>query len=442
MKNKIQIRPNLILPIALLALLLISSLTSRAESYDFEPIRYETAKTTDPVTLLQKRLDTGETTLTYDPQFGYLPAILKALNVPPSSQGLVFSRTSFQLRKIGPKTPRAVYFSDDMYVGYVQGGDVLEFTSVDPELGGIFYVLDQQQKDHPKFKRLNDDCLQCHSSSRTQSVPGHMVRSVVTDSFGFPMVREGSYTSDHTSPVEERWGGWYVSGTTGRQHHMGNLFTDDENPIPPAPNSGVNVTDLSHYFDTSRYLSPHSDIVALMVLEHQTQMHNLITRAAYQTRIALYAQKENNQLFDRPPDYIDERTTRKIERAGEALLIYMLMLEEAFIKDKMVGVSTYAKEFVARGPRDKKGRSLHDLDLNKWLFEYPCSFLIYSDAFDALPIEMKDYLYRRLWEILSGKDRRDPFSMLSTTDRRAILEILLDTKEDLPDYWRTPIQWD
>jgi hypothetical protein len=228
---------------------------------------------------------------------------------------------------------------------------------------------------------------------------------------------------------------------------MGNLFTDEDDggatpSAPLDPDSGLNVTDLSVYFDTDRYLSPHSDIVALMVFEHQTQMHNLITRAAYQTRIAVHSQKENNELFDRPADYVDERTTRKIERAGEALLIYMLLLDEAFIKDELVGTSGFTEEFVARGPRDSKGRSLHDLDLDKWLFKYPCSYLIYSDAFDAMPQQMKDYIYRRLWEVLSGKDKRDPFSMLSTTDRRAILEILLDTKDDLPDYWRTPINWD
>jgi hypothetical protein len=164
MKHSATSPKRLLTTAALMTALLLCGRQASAESYNFEPIRYESTQSNDSIAQLQQRMDSGQTSLDYHPEFGYLPSILKELKVPISSQGLVFSRTSFQLRKIGPKTPRAVYFSDDMYVGYVQGGDVLEFTAVDPDLGGVFYALDQRQTDNPKFKRLNDDCLQCHSS--------------------------------------------------------------------------------------------------------------------------------------------------------------------------------------------------------------------------------------------------------------------------------------
>ncbi|MBL8853174.1 MAG: hypothetical protein JNK57_04280, partial [Planctomycetaceae bacterium] len=94
-------------------------------SYERPPIDYLNAEVHDPVARLQQRLVSGEMKLEYDPKHGFLPAVLEALDVPISSQTLVFSKTSLQLQKISPRLPRALYFNDEVYVGFCQRGDVL-----------------------------------------------------------------------------------------------------------------------------------------------------------------------------------------------------------------------------------------------------------------------------------------------------------------------------
>jgi hypothetical protein len=251
------------------------------------------------------------------------------------------------------------------------------------------------------------------------------------------MLASGTYRIDHTSPLENRWGGWYVSGTSGKQKHMGNLVVRGRRrpeDIDNTPN--LNVTDLGKYVKTDRYLTPHSDVVALMVLEHQAEMHNLLGRANYQTRIALRDEAELNKALGRPADYRSESTTSRIKSAGEPLVKYLLFSGEARLTDAVKGTSGFAEEFVKRGPRSYDGRSLRDLDLHTRLFKYPCSYLIYSESFDALPGAVKDYVLRRVYDVLTGKDTGEDFGHLSAADRKAILEILCETKPGLPAYWR------
>jgi hypothetical protein len=277
----------------------------------------------------------------------------------------------------------------------------------------------------------------CHGSSQNQGLPGHLVRSLYVDRCGSPVLSMGSHRTDHTSPVEQRWGGWYVTGKSGKQTHLGNLIVSGNlQPEQIENKEGVNVTDLGKRFRTANYLSPHSDIVALMVLEHQAEMHNRITRANLLTRIALHDEAELNKALGRPANTRSESTLSRIRSAGEPVVRYMLFCEEAKLTDKIEGTSSFAREFVQKGTRDPLGRSLRDLDLRQRLFRYPCSYLIYGAAFDALPGAVKDHVLRRLWEVLSGKDQNKDFAHLSAADRKAILEMLRKTKKNLPDYWR------
>jgi hypothetical protein len=200
--------------------------------------------------------------------------------------------------------------------------------------------------------------------------------------------------------------------------------------------AGANVTDLAGLVDTSPYLTRHSDIVALMVLEHQVKMHDLTTAANYHARMALYYEASINKALGRPADYLSESTQSRFKSPAEKLLRYLLFIEEAPLEERIAGTSGFAAEFAARGPRDHQGRSLREFDLERRLFKYPCSYEIYSAAFDGLPDVVKDYVYHRLHEVLTGKDMSTDFNRLSAADRRAILEILLDTKPGLPDYWR------
>jgi hypothetical protein len=331
---------------------------------------------------------------------------------------------------------RALYFADDVYVGWVPGGDVLEFAAQDPQQGVIFYTMDQEAGPKARIDR-RDECLQCHASGGTLGVPGVVVRSVFVERSGMPLFQAGGFVTDHRSPLSQRWGGWYVTGTHGSQLHMGNVFAEDrDHPDQLDREKGANVTDLKGRIDIGGYLGGHSDIVALMVLEHQTRMTNLITRVNYETRLALHEQQAINKALGQSEDQVSESARRRIDNAAEALLKYMLFADEALLEAPVKGASSFARDFEARGPRDKKGRSLRDLDLTRRMFRYPCSYLIYSEAFDGLPPAVRDRTYRRLWEVLTGADQSALFSRLGTADRDAIREILGDTKQDLPGYWR------
>ena len=116
---------------------------------------------------------------------------------------------------------------------------------------------------------------------------------------------------------------------------------------------------------------------------------------------------------------------------------YMLCADETSIGQGIVGVSTFTESFPTRGPRDRQGRSLRDFDLHQRLFRYPLSYMIYSEAFDGMPGIAKDWVYRRLYDVLSGKDSSQKFTRLSAGDRAAVLDILRDTKSSLPSYWKT-----
>ena len=393
-------------------------------SLDDGPIAYQVPPKDDPVAVFQGRLDRGEVKLEWDEHYGYLVSLLQALKIPASSQGLVFSKTSFQLNRISPETPRAIYFNDDVYIGWVQGGEVMEVSSADPVRGGMFYTLEQKPVSQPKFVR-RDECLQCHASPKTTGVPGHLVRSVYASDDGYPLMTVGSFVTDDRSPFEERWGGWYVTGTHGRQRHMGNVFVPDRNqPDKVDMDSGANLRHLSKRLDVSPYLGKDSDIVALMVLAHQTKLHNLITRVQYEARMALSTQVEMNKILGKPVGELSDSTARRLDRAAEVLARYLVFADEVKLTDPVAGTSAFARDFVAAGPRDKQGRSLRDFDLQTRMFRYPCSYLIYSPSFDALPDEVKDRVYRKMGELLKPGDRK------------AVFEILAETKPGLPSWAR------
>ncbi|MDZ4781453.1 MAG: hypothetical protein SGJ19_14475 [Planctomycetia bacterium] len=408
---------------------LIGTRAARAQ-YDFEgaPINYATAPTDQPVSQLIERLSRDGASLKREGRQGILKALLEAWEIPVSSQVLVFTKTSFQSERISPKTPRALYFSDDVYVGWVQGSQLLEVTAYDPQLGPIFYTVDQAGFDKPEFLRQNHECTQCHASSLTHGAPGHIVRSVYSDISGHPILRNGSFLTDHRSPLKERWGGWYVTGRHGQLRHLGNQWFSEVVKVEELNREpGANITSLDDRIDTSRYLTPHSDIVALMVLEHQTTVQNQLAQAVYQTRYALRDADAMNQALDRPADFQSESTQRRINNAAEALLKVILLDGEAALGDKIEGTSGFAQEFSQRGPRDAQGRSLRELDLERRLFKYPCSYLIYSRGVMEMPAALKSVFFARLWATLDGSPATDDLQGLSIADRQAIREILRET---------------
>lgn len=363
----------------------------------------------DPIEALQQKLARGEVSLAHRAGgWGYLPSVLEALDIPLESQVLVFSKTSLQFLKIAPRTPRAIYFNDDTAVGAVQGGGVIEVTTTGADGRIAFYGLPAAPADQPRFSRESTACLGCHSSAGGLA-PGMIVANIVPRPDGSPLFVQPDRMFDLTdsrTPFERRWGGWYVTGEAGRMRHNGNVYLEREGSPELDPTAGLNVTDLSSRFDVGRYLAPTSDIVALMTLEHQIGAMNRMW-----------------SLQGGASDVED-------------LVAYLLGVGEAALPSPVRGNSRFAEGFAARGPFDARGRSLREFDLRTRLFRYPVSYMVYSRAFDAIRPVVRDRIYRRMFDILSGADTSAKYAGLSPDRRRAALEILVATKPDLPAYWR------
>lgn len=390
------------------------------------PIYYRTAPVSDAVARLQGALEAGTATLDHDARFGYLPAVLDALGISRRSQMLVFSKTSFQYRHIAPATPRALYFNDDVYIGYVHEGKALELIAFDARQGAMFYLLDQRRTEKPAFQRAELDCTQCHIAAATRQVPGVFVRSVFARPTGTLSVGARSSVTGHETPFAERFGGWYVTGRHGGLRHLGNaVVAAGAGPEAIDRDEAANRTSLTPLVDPALVLTPHSDLVAQLVHAHQTQMHNLITLTNYQTRLAVHGAGLDE---DADPSTLSTAQRARYEKPAEDLVRYLLFADEAPLNEAVTGTADFASEFAATGPRDRRGRSLREFDLQARLFRHPCSYLIYSAAFDQLPPPARDYVYRRLVEVLSGRDRSAAFARLTDDDRRAVREILADTK--------------
>jgi hypothetical protein len=403
------------------------------ESMDHPAVAYSTGAVKNAVADLNDQIRRGALKLPFDPTSGYLRAALNALQIPVDSQTLVFSQGSMQARQISPSNPRAVYFNDTVALGWVRGADVLELAAHDARQGTVFYTLRQQAVSSPQFERDNR-CLECHLTWDTLGVPGFQVLSTFQMSDD-PNAYATGLVSDHRTPFSDRWGGWYVTGQAGTSEHRGNVpvvvsAAELQKPRRAAPQ----LSSVAGRFDTRGFPSEHSDVVALMVLEHQSRMANLLTRVGWETRVALPAAAPSS------PRAVTSRTLPpRVLEAINDLVDYLLFVDETPLPAHVVGSSGFSRRFSGMGPKDSRGRSLRQLDLDRRLFQYPCSYMIYAPAFDALMPEAKGAIYERLWAILSGAERDRRYERLPVADRRAIVEILRDTKSDLPAYFSKPI---
>jgi hypothetical protein len=370
----------------------------------------------DPVAELNRKLQNGSAHLTFENGSGYLRSVLQALNVPIESQIAVFSKTSLQLERINPSNPRTLFFNDSVAVGWM-GGGMIELAAHDPRQGVKFYTLQQRSVTRPEFAP-DTTCLRCHIADASLGVPGMIVRSMYTAPDGSTRLIFGGSFSDHRSPFPERYGGWYVTGDTGAAHHLGNVtIMPEDTPEALASAPAIHLDALP--IADGLYLSRYSDIAALLTFDHQMHMINLITRIGWEARV-VSTRGAGVVLEDAAAEFVD----------------YLLFIDEAPLPSRMRGTSGFYEAFAARGPFDQRGRSLRQLDLDTRLLKYPCSYMIYSEAFDALPAEAKAAIYKRMWQVLSGwGDKR--YARLTPADRRAVVEILRDTKKDLPDYFKS-----
>jgi len=386
-------------------------------------IRYGATLPADAVSALAARLRSGALALEVDRTSGVLPSLLKQLDVSVDSRVLVFSKTSFQHPLISPRRPRAIYFNDEAAVAVVPGASAFELAAFDPGQGARFYTLQGRTSPRPTITR-RDVCLECHHGVATLGVPGMFVSSVFTSASG-TAEREGAIVTDHRTPFEERWGGWYVTGTTGTMHHRGNAVAP--NPAEPTvldTEGARNLTSLLARFAPGMHLRQTSDVVALMTLEHQTFMLNLLTRLGWEARIADH---ENTPA-----------ARRQVEARVDEVVRHLLFEGEAPLPAPVAGASSFASTFAARGPFDRRGRTLRAFELHERLFRYPLSYTIYSRTFDALPAGVKDRIYRGLFDTLTRPAATGAAARLSADVRAAIVEILRDTKAGLPADWSRP----
>jgi hypothetical protein len=416
----------------------LTGLTSQAADYsvlrydtEYPQIGYSDKPTHNAFARLQERLDKGEVKLEWKAPRGYLDSLLKALNIDPSSQSLVFSKTSLQINFISEKTPRAVYFNDEDYVAWVEGAPMLEMVGVDSEKGPVFYTLDNRNPlAKVNLERETLRCLNCHDSFSLSGggVPHFLMVSTNAGVEGDAAQRGASIDTSDSTPMKDRWGGWYVTGHDGNQPHLGNIIIRSPKDLERIDQlRKPDIDTLKGLFDTGPYLTDKSDVVALVVLAHQVTMHNLITRANYKTR--RFVAHEIDPATNPNPTWADfsPKMQKVMKTILEPLVRGMLHADAAPFTGPMVGNSGYDAWFQKQGPKDPKGRSLRDLDLKTRMFKYPLSYLIYSDGFKGLPDYAQQYVFRRLNEILQGQDQSPAFAKLSATDRRNILEILTST---------------
>ena len=373
------------------------------QSMNHPAIKYSTTDSNTVVDELNRKLADGSAKLEFDEKTGYLRSVLDLLKIPVESQVLVYTQTSQQASHITMANPRAIYFNDEVSVGYIRGAGLLEIVAQDANLGSIFYVVHQDAAAARRFGR-ESQCLRCHLSWDTLGVPGLSVLSTM------PRKSDRDYANgffvDHYRQIQERWGGWYVTGKRVPARHMGNLPLIVATPVDVPPPARLS---LQGQFDLSGYLTPYSDVVALMVLDHQVHFSNLVTRATWEARLG---------------------QEMRIAEAAQTIADYLLFVDEAPITDgPIVGSSGFAEKFEAQGKKDNKGRSLRELDLKTRLQKYPLSYMIYSPQFQALPEAPKNLVIGRINDVVSGKIAGAKYAHFTPPVRAAIREILQATLE-------------
>jgi hypothetical protein len=394
-------------------------------------IRYSSAPLNNAVVEVNRKIQDGTVRLSFEGRSGFLRSALDALQIPVDSQLLVFSRASLQGKLVNDRNPRALFFNDRVALGWVRGGEIIEVAAHDESAGVVFYTLDQHADPaagSPQFKRAFE-CLGCHLAGDTLGVPGFLMfsttRPAQSQEFSLPR------PVDHSDALSRRFGGWFVTGSTGSASHMGNDTAALDG------RASRELRSVEGLFDADGYRALSSDIVAHLVFTHQAGMANLLTRASWQARAA---DPSLHPPFTPTPGE-EARIAVMMSGLASEVVDYLLFIDETKLIDQVRGESGFAERFSSIGPRDRKGRSLHELDLNRRLMKYPCSYLIYSPAFDALPSSAKDPIYKRLWEVLSGQEQDERYrAALSLADRQAIVEILRDTRKDLPPYFQNVIR--
>ncbi|MDB4722026.1 hypothetical protein OAF65_09935 [Verrucomicrobiales bacterium] len=375
---------------------------------------------------LLKRVRKGEINLDEKSGITLVRRLLEELKISETSQILVFSRTSLQRGAVSPTNPRAIYFNDEVYLGWMPNGRI-EIASSDPEKGFIFFFQRElSDRKAPLFSR-DRVCIQCHAGSATNFLPGPLGRSVFPDSKGRSLKSVDTFELiGHGVPVHERWGGWYVTHAHQDLNHMGNAIAIKENGELKLQRKDSSKG-LNNFFNTSNYPVSTSDIEALLIFDHQVQMQFVLIESAYKIRQAIFDSQEVS----------DQKKVTNLnvllKEVTESIVSELLFKEEFPLGGKVVDTSQAGKfvtEFKAKGKTDSMGRSLRDLDLQGRLFKYRCSYMIYSKSFSAFPEILKNSVLNRIKEIMTSESPQLGYEYLEVEEKRAIFDILSGTFAD------------
>lgn len=263
------------------------------------PHNYLQRRPTDRFTELKDELESGKIVLDRSSEKAFVVSLLKVLDIPISSQMLVFSTTSLQLSLISPSNPRALYFNEEVYLGYVPGGRI-EIVSLDPQLGGIFYILDIPIGGASFSIERTGRCMNCHANEDTGQVPGLVVKSVIPGPTGGSLTAYRLAQTGHGIPFAERFGGWHVTGEHAITNHLGNLTGElaagalTRIPNPPGPR-----------FRFEKYPVTTSDILPHLLHEHQAGFVNRVVEASYRARTTLFI--SDGQLTTEQAAELDEQ---------------------------------------------------------------------------------------------------------------------------------------
>ena len=405
--------------------------------YEKPPVNYSATAPRDAIARVQQRVAAGELAFAGSDR-DIVRTVLGELGVPCESQVIVFSKTSLQRGRIRPERPRAIYFSDTAFVGWVPGG-LIEVTTIDPQLGPVFYTFDPSDaRKQPAHFVRDSDCLRCHGGSFVRDIPGVFARSVFPSVTGEPFLRHGTLVVEDDTPFEQRWGGWYVTGYHGAQHHRGNVLCSERDDQLVFTPSDKRPDDLREFFDTSEYLTPTSDVVALLVFEHQLTVQNSLTRAAFASRKMIAYQHGLQTSFKEPltdePAYDSVKSV--FASSVQDVVDRLLFRGAAPLPEGVAGSAAFRSAFGRSAPRSRAGHALKDFQLRDRLFAQRCSFLIYSEMFRALPEPLKVRILDRLQSALRSRDPKDRYAYLPPEEKERIHEILLETHPDASARWK------
>jgi len=406
---------NMVRYVLLLALLLLADNAEAARRVrDFEkaPHNYWTRPLTDRFTQFKTALESGKLSLDRSSEKAFVVSLLKALNISPATQTLVYSTTSLQLRRISPRNPRALYFNEDVYVGWVPGGQI-EIASIDPALGGIFYIFDiPRGREAPIRIERSTRCFNCHAEFEIGRIPGLLIKSVIPGPGGGSLESFRGDQTGHSIPFKDRFGGWHLTGKHGITEHWGNLVGE------------LSPTGLKKYanppgrqFRWETYPVATSDVLAQLLHEHQVGFVNRAVKATYDVRGALVKGDAKGQIVQH----------------ADILTRYLLFTNEVRLPTGGIeGDPALKAHFLKNARKTKLGVSLRQFNLRTHLFKYRCSYMIHSVTFSGLPGPLKKRVLLNLRAALDPVKSHPASGHIPAGEKKAIGLILASTLDNYP----------